>query len=413
MNRNEKIESVQNKMILLLSTYNGARYLPEQLASLAAQKLQCPIHLMARDDGSSDDTCHVLDAFAQQVAMLPKQVTLQSGCNTINTFTTQTATMPYAVASQMDTNVAVGFTKQTVQQPAQRKSETPFTFSVTKGKNLGFIKSFFTLLKEAPDDAAWYAFCDQDDVWLPEKLQRAVDCLNAADKATERLLNSSNTAENASARPINCLNATENASDLPLLYTSRLQLTDAALKPIGLSKKALKAAAFANALVENIVTSATIVMNPAARNILLAGFSEHFEDICQGTLLHDWWCYLVVSAFGKVVYDSKSTILYRQHGQNTVGQKISFLARQKNRLKRFSKNGHFSGISKQAKLFQQVYLPGYKSQISEKNINILNHFCLKNTSFINRLRYALQADVYRQSWYDSILMKLLILLNRI
>jgi glycosyltransferase involved in cell wall biosynthesis len=112
------------RVAILLSSYNGARFLPEQLASIAAQQ-HADWVLFWRDDGSADATPAILRGFAPQRSV--------------------------AVAG-----------------PAGR---------------LGVLASYLTLLRAAlptlaPDDAV--AFADQDDVWLPHKLARGVAALAAA-----------------------------------------------------------------------------------------------------------------------------------------------------------------------------------------------------------------------------------------
>jgi hypothetical protein len=96
-----------------MATYNGARFLSEQLASLAAQK-HPPLELQVGDDGSSDGTLEILEEFGR--------------------------TAPFPVV---------------VHRNASRLDVTE-NFLSTAGRCAG----------------NWIAFCDQDDVWLPQKLAR-------------------------------------------------------------------------------------------------------------------------------------------------------------------------------------------------------------------------------------------------
>lgn len=111
-----------HKVCVLLSTYNGEKYIKEQLESLYSQE-GVSLSLLVRDDGSVDSTCAVLDA--EQAA-----------------------------------GRLVWYT----------------------GKNLKPAFSFWNLLQKAPD-APFYAFCDQDDVWDNDKLKVAVDKLASAGDA--------------------------------------------------------------------------------------------------------------------------------------------------------------------------------------------------------------------------------------
>lgn len=103
------------KIAVLMSTYNGKDYLKEQLDSLAAQSLSDSIHLYVRDDGSRDTTINILESYNNQIAM-----------------------------------------------------------TIITGKNIGPAKSFWELLISKEIQADYYAFCDQDDVWDPNKLEAGI-----------------------------------------------------------------------------------------------------------------------------------------------------------------------------------------------------------------------------------------------
>lgn len=114
---------------ILLSTYNGARHLPEQLASFETQTDQ-EWRLVWRDDGSSDKTREIMAAFTRRVGDVR--------CREV----------------------------------------------VCSGRHRGAAQSFLSLLHETADSAL-VAFADQDDVWLPDKLARARATLSGrADRAT-------------------------------------------------------------------------------------------------------------------------------------------------------------------------------------------------------------------------------------
>lgn len=115
------------KVIVLLSTYNGAMYLREQLDSILNQK-DVEVHLLVRDDGSKDSTCKILEEYSAK-------------CDNIEWI-----------------------------------SES----------NVGFVKSFSSLVRWAynyPNKADFYAFADQDDMWFPEKLLNACQALGSKDSS--------------------------------------------------------------------------------------------------------------------------------------------------------------------------------------------------------------------------------------
>ncbi|RYY66184.1 MAG: glycosyltransferase family 2 protein [Comamonadaceae bacterium] len=154
--------------------------------------------------------------------------------------------------------------------------------ALTCGQNIGFVRSFLALLAQVPPDAEMVMFSDQDDVWLPEKVARAWAAIGES-------------------------------GSIPTLYCSRLQLVDTQLRPLGLSTDWPRPPSFENALAENVVTGCTAALNPAAVQLL----REHGD--VERIHFHDWWFYLVVAAFGRVVFDAQPTILYRQHGGNAIG----------------------------------------------------------------------------------------------
>ena len=54
-----------DKVIVLMSTYNGVCYLREQIESVLAQEL-IEVELLVRDDGSSDATTSILEDYARR-----------------------------------------------------------------------------------------------------------------------------------------------------------------------------------------------------------------------------------------------------------------------------------------------------------------------------------------------------------
>ncbi len=227
---------------VMLSVYNGAAFLAEQLDSLAGQSL-AQWTLNWRDDGSSDDSPAIMQRFAE--SRLPGQV--------------------------------------------RRVPEHLY--------HLGTGKSFFTLLAAA-SDAELFAFCDQDDIWMPDKLERAAHALSSV------------------------------PADQPALYCSRQILVDVGLNRLGLSPRLRQVPNFRNALAQNIASGCTLVMNRAARAAVLAA------PLPQG-VLHDWWSYLIVTGVGgTVLFDPHPSILYRQHHNNVVGAPKSSMLRVRAALRR-------------------------------------------------------------------------------
>jgi glycosyltransferase involved in cell wall biosynthesis len=189
---------------------------------------------------------------------------------------------------------------------------------VTCGANLGAKASFFELLYGAADFDI-VAFADQDDVWDRDKLSRAVGALAAF------------------------------PPQRPAMYCSRARVADQNLVTLGLTQAWPRSPCFANALVENIAMGCTTALNRAAWQLLTGAPPP------AHALMHDWWCYLVVSAFGEVVFDPVPSMCYRQHGDNVVGFQVSRLKALADKFKRFLRVNSLDLLFEQAADFHARY----------------------------------------------------------
>jgi glycosyltransferase involved in cell wall biosynthesis len=234
---------------------------------------------------------------------------------------------------------------------------------IERGPNLGPGRSFLSTLEWVDETNDYVAFCDQDDVWVPDKLTRAVDTLSAL--ATG-----------------------------PALYCGRLRWVDENLRPIGLHPLPRRPLSFANALVQNAAPGPSMVINRAAVELLQAGTPTE-------VVMHDAWIYLVVSAFGAVHYDSEPKVLYRLHGRNAIGWNATF----GRRIKRFaatSISSYFTGQLRQAWELETLY----GSTLPADKRDLLDRFmALSSTGIVSRFRYAWRPDVYRQQPLDDLLMR--------
>lgn len=213
---------------ILLGLWNGAAYLGDQLESFVRQGHR-NWSLRIRDDGSEDEGPAIARRFA--------------------------ATMPGR------------------------------DIQVYAGPRRGAARNFLSLLDFVPHGTDAIAFSDQDDVWLPGKLDRAL----------ERLV--------------------EVPDGVPALYCGPTILTDASLKVRGHSPLFRHAPSFRNALVQSIAGGNTMVLNRAGFRLLRRA-AEYRGPIPS----HDWWAYQVITGAGGIVlYDREPQVLYRQHGQNLVG----------------------------------------------------------------------------------------------
>ncbi|MBP3039373.1 glycosyltransferase family 2 protein [Bacillaceae bacterium Marseille-Q3522] len=244
--------------------------------------------------------------------------------------------------------------------------------TIVKGANKGVIASFFELVALADEAAGFYAFCDQDDVWKQEKVSRAVSLLEKENPA------------------------------VPLLYFSRLDLVDENLHFLKKSQIPPAGPGFDNALIQNIATGCTIVIN----NAMLQLCKAHMPDEKKVTM-HDGWFYLLGTALGKVIYDDQSFLLYRQHSSNVLGMANSKWKSAKIRYHNFKKMGKNKPYTLQAEEFYRLFQDDLKKEQKQIVFDFLN----KRRSFLQRIGYALKTPLYRQNNRDTILFKLLYTLN--
>ncbi|MEM6387441.1 MAG: glycosyltransferase family 2 protein [Pseudomonadota bacterium] len=213
---------------ILLAHYNGAEFLGEQLQSLSAQTHR-DWSLILSDDGSSDGWL----------------------------------------------KVAADFTK----------SEQDKRIWLVNGPRLGFAQNFLSLVAMAGPSVPYAAFCDQDDVWYPKKLEVALDALRTV-------------------RP-----------GKPALYCARTMVCDHRLRASGTSPTFVAPPSFKNAIVQNVGGGNTMVFNRQALDLL-----QDTLHHASSAVAHDWWAYQIISgAGGRVIFDQEPQVLYRQHSRNLIG----------------------------------------------------------------------------------------------
>lgn len=233
---------------ILLSTYNGEKYLSQQLDSILNQTYT-EWRLLIRDDNSSDSTLNILNEYQKKG---PNKIYILS--NNIN-------------------------------------------------KNIGVIKSFELLLTQSTSN--YIMFCDQDDIWLPNKIEESLEAIISLEKNhpnTPILIHSD----------LSIINKNEE-----IIHKSLWQY--AGIKPNILNHNA-KYMAFCNS-----VTGCTILMNKQCKTEVLP-FPNNIP-------MHDAWIALKVCQKGIVHNINKQLILYRQHENNTLGinkYKFSLIDRLKN-----------------------------------------------------------------------------------
>lgn len=298
-------------VVVVISTYNGERFLRELLKSVFDQDYG-NLRILVRDDGSSDSTKNILSSFANRP------------------------------------NVDIIY-----------------------GPNLGVIRSFFSLIKMAAVEFDYVALCDQDDVWYPNKISRAVSALHRPATVGE-----------------------------PAMYCSGYTLVDETLAIIGNSKVLRRKPSLANALVENIATGCTVVLNRMAASLILGRKPQH-------CLMHDWWLYLIVSALGTIIYDPTPSLMYRQHSTNVVGVARGWLPRLRNRVDSLIRRRFEPVIWRQVTEFESLY----GGVLGENERQLVKAFLKCHDSVRTRVTYAIRGKVHRQTRTDDLILRIFLMLG--
>lgn len=301
---------------ILMSTYNGEKFLSEQLQSIEDQTHK-NWRLVISDDGSSDGTL--------------------------------------AIAKQY-----------------QQKWGTD-RLELRQGPQQGFCQNFLSMTCDTTLHADLYAFSDQDDIWMVDKLSRAVEYFN-----------------------------TSNESQLPKAYGTRTKIVDEELKPLGFSPEFTLPRSFRNALVQSIAGGNTQVFNQAAKQLLEQAGKQEVAST-------DWWLYqLVQGAGGTFYYDPKPSLFYRQHTNAIVGTNSSF----RGKIERI-----FLLLNGQFKRWNDMnYKALYNARhlLTKDNQNILDVFGkFRGAHFKDRIRLLEVCGLYRQTWHGTISLWFATIINKV
>ena len=243
-----------------------------------------------------------------------------------------------------------------------------------RNKKIGYAKNFLSALVSINDYFDYYAFSDQDDIWYPEKLEKAIKSLEEY--------------------PDNQAN----------LYGSRTELIGASEEiKLGKSIEFKKSPSFKNALIQNIFGGNTMVFNRNAFDLIF------LSNINQKIIAHDWWCYQIISgAGGNVFYDKNIYLKYRQHNTNLIGSNISL----KDKWLRFCKvaNGNFK-IQNDNNLRAII---NNQNLLTISNGKTLTNFIKARESFfLKSILYFLKSGVYRQTLVGNIALFIGIVIKKV
>jgi len=282
---------LNNKIAILLSTYNGEKYLERQLDSILNQsEFQGSYTLFIRDDGSSDATINIISKYTRS------------------------------------------------------HNEIEWLNEYDAKENMGVVQSFFQMLHliDKRDEYNYFMFCDQDDVWLPNKIRLTIDEAHKHQGSGPLLVH----------------------TDLTVVNSGESVLSESFWKYQRINQNRIK---LNQLLVQNVVTGCTILINKE----LVAYINVDLSS--TNVVMHDWWLALLACLFGNIKSVNSSTILYRQHESNTLGASKYGIT---NFYRKLLKKNNDLDLIKQAERLLEVYGP----YLDEYQIKMINGFvnCRRN-----------------------------------
>lgn len=303
---------------ILLATYNGSQFITEQLESLH-QQTYTDWRLIVSDDLSDDNTLDIVK------------------------------------------NVACEY-------------ELDLTLLQPTSKRLGACANFSRLLQKS--SASYFMFCDQDDFWLPCKIEKSLQHI----KELEQVY----------------------GTDTPILVHTDLKVVNENLELSSShtfwkfqNLNPQKASSLQRLLMQNQITGCTVIGNKALRDLV--------GEIPFGAIMHDWWLGLIATSFGVIDAMPEATVLYRQHYKNVLGAVDQSLKSIITEIKppSFYREKVYKSVE-QAKLFYDLY----GDRLNGKNLMVLEKFIdLSNQSFIEK-----RMSIIKHGFYKTGLLRNLMLM---
>lgn len=303
-----------HNIVVAMSTYNGELYIQEQIDSILEQK-NVKVDLFVRDDDSKDKTLEILKTYAK------------------------------------------------------KRNNIHFI----KGENLGVGNSFMELLYSIGCQYDYYAFADQDDVWLPDKLNQGIAKIEDSDK--------------------------------PRLYVSNQILVDKDLNMLKMRFEVPPGVSFKQILCQNQVSGCTMIWNRKMQELLVNANRRPSKELLKNRI-HDVWVAMVASVAGKIIYDENSYILYRQHENNVVGVKKNSIIKQW--MKKLKDDSQRNGRSKLCKEINDKFGDIIYDMECKQNIDIYGYY---QNDWRKKIKLLQDRDITNYTGESIFGLKMKILLN--
>ncbi|GAB3932123.1 glycosyltransferase family 2 protein [Mucilaginibacter myungsuensis] len=285
-----------------MATYNGGRYIEQQLDSLINQTYT-NWELIIRDDGSTDDTLKIVKSYLKvhsKISLIINETALKGSVSNFSTL--------YSLAKS---RTAVGH----------------------------------------------LMFCDQDDIWLVNKMEETMHLMQDVEKQQPHK---------------------------PVMIYGNLQMITADGEMINEEMNLMKELRFNRTLAQNYAFGCTIMIN--------TNFIRVMESIPASAENHDYWICLVATAFAECRYLEKKLLLYRQHGNNATSQGAGL----KKRFARFTTGfaDQIKTLTLRVKMFQR-FLDFYRHDLDPDKLDVITDY-LEN---LRRDRFSLIRAIFRNKIY--------------
>ena len=289
------------KILIIITTYNGEHYLSEQIASILKQSCE-EWELIIRNDGSIDTTFELIRRYAHRYPDKIRVLSDQLG-------------------------------------------------------HIGISESFLQLLNASQAD--YVMFGDQDDVWLPNKIEVTLKKMKELEGRY--------------------------GVDMPVLIHTDLKVADEGVNVVAesfweyqyLNPKTSKS--LNRLLTQNAVTGCTMMINKALK--------DKIKLIPEQAIAYDWWISLVAALFGKIDYVTSPTILYRQHDSNSIGAKewgLKYI----NKMARLGRI-NLRAILLKTQMQAEALLEMYRQELSQEQVKLLIVYSTLNQQDIFMRRFNL------------------------
>ena len=306
---------MDNQIDILLTTYNGEAWLGKQLDSLLRQNFT-DWRLLIRDDGSTDNTPKIIHEY-------------------------------------------------------QKDHHEKIILINKENVNLGVLQSFSLI--GSYSDSKYIMFCDQDDVWLPDKIGITYEKMREVEGKV--------------------------GTDCPVLIHTDSKVTDKSLNIISNSFWKYQNLDPRNGLtlnrliVQNSITGNTIMINKSLRNMV-----SHFPP---QAIMHDWWLGLVASAFGVIEFIPTPTLLYRQHHNNAVGAKKWGLVNSFSIIK--SGKTELKTSLNKTRMQASVFLDSFREELDGKQAEMLNVYStIDRYGYFSRRFNLFKYRLFKNGWQRNL-----------